>query len=362
MSETPTALERRLADLIGAEGPIPVSRFMAEALMHPEHGYYRRGDPFGQSGDFVTAPEISQVFGELVGLWLGERWDAAGRPEEVRFVELGPGRGTLSADALRALRLMPELSERMQLHLVESNPSLRGKQAEQLRASWHESLADVPEGPLLLVANEFFDALPVHQFVKTAEGWRERLVTTADSGLAFTEGPAGDALALLPEAVRDAPTGAIAEVSPEAMRLIQEIARRIARYGGAALIIDYGYTASAAGDSLQAVRRHQPVDVFHRPGESDLTAHVNFEALAAAAEQAGAATAGPVDQGDFLQRLGVEVRAAMLARRAGPRQARDIQAGVRRLTASDMMGELYKVLALVPQTGDLPGFTEPEDG
>jgi len=361
MSESPTALERHLSALIAAEGPIPVSRFMAEALMHPEHGYYRRGDPFGAGGDFVTAPEISQVFGELIGLWLGERWDAMGRPANVRLVELGPGRGTLMVDVMRALRLLPELAESASLHLVESNATLRGKQAQQLQASWHDSLEEVPDGPLFLIANEFFDALPIRQFVKTDDGWRERLITAGESGLAFVEGPAGDALACIPEALLDAPAGAIAEVSPESLTLMEAVAGRIARDGGTALIIDYGYTASAAGESLQAVRRHQPVDVFHRPGESDLTAHVNFEQLAQAAERAGAATAGPIDQGDFLQRLGIEVRAAMLARRATPHQARDIHAGVRRLTAPDMMGELFKVLAVVPEAADLPGFTEPED-
>ncbi len=358
MSADRTALEVHLHRLIAAEGPIPVSRYMAEALQHPTHGYYRRGDPLGLHGDFTTAPEISQIFGELLGLWLADRWEAIGRPSPIRLVELGPGRGSLIADALRAMAVVPGLREALEVHLVESNESLRAMQAGKVRAHWHDAFASVPEGPLLLIANEFFDALPIRQYVRRDGQWTERLVTIEDGRFAFTTGPAGPDAALIPPELADAAEGAIVEVCPEGLRLMTDIARRIATHGGAALIVDYGYREHAPGDSLQAVRRHQPVDIFHRPGDCDLTAHVDFAALAAAARAAGAATAGPVGQGAFLEALGIRVRAAMLVQRASERQRKDIHAAVRRLTAPDMMGELFKVLAVVARPGHMPGIGE----
>ncbi len=358
MSADRTALEAHLHRLIAAEGPIPLSRYMAEALQHPTHGYYRRGDPLGLHGDFTTAPEISQIFGELLGLWLADRWEAMGRPRPVGLVELGPGRGSLMADALRAMAVVPGLREALEVHLVESNESLRARQAEKIRARWHEDFAGVPEGPLLLVANEFFDALPIRQYERRNGRWVERLVGLAEGRLVITHGPAGEDVSLIPPELANAEEGAIVEVCPAGLRLMADIARRIAAHGGAALIVDYGYRTSAPGDSLQAVRRHQPVDIFHRPGDCDLTAHVDFAALAAAARAAGAATAGPVGQGAFLEALGIRVRAAMLARRAGARQRKDIHAAVRRLIAPDMMGELFKVLAVVARPGGTPGIGE----
>lgn len=361
MTDRDTPLAAVLVEMIRSEGPISLARYMQECLVHPEHGYYASGDPFGAAGDFVTAPEISQVFGELIGLWLAERWDSMGRPRGMHLVELGPGRGTLMADLLRALQIMPELPQSAEIHLVESNRSLRAAQARQLDAHWHDGFESVPDGPLFIVANEFFDALPVRQFVKTRDGWAERLVTHNQTGFSLTYGPAGDMPADLPRHLADtARTGDVIEVCPEADRLGEAIGSRIARFGGAALIIDYGYLETAFGETLQAVRRHQPVDIFDRPGRSDLTAHVNFERLGRAIERGGALPVGPVTQGRFLLSLGIEVRAALLARRANPRQAKDLDAAVRRLTAPDMMGELFKVLAVVDRaTGPvLPGFVE----
>ncbi len=358
MSEDRTALEAHLRRIIAAEGPIPLSRYMAEALQHPTHGYYRRGDPLGLHGDFTTAPEISQIFGELLGLWLADRWEAMGRPEPIRLVELGPGRGSLIADALRAMTVVPGLREALEVHLVESNESLRAMQARKVRACWHDEFASVPEGPLLLIANEFFDALPIRQYERRDGRWAERLVGVENDRLVITHGPAGEDVSLIPPELAAAEEAAIVEVCPEGVHLMADIARRITTHGGVALIVDYGYRTSAPGDSLQAVRRHQPVDIFHRPGDCDLTAHVNFAALAAAARAEGAAIAGPVSQGAFLEALGIRVRAAMLARRANERQRKDIHAAVRRLIAPDMMGELFKVLAVVAGPDSLPGIGE----
>jgi len=357
-----TPLEAHLARLIEAEGPIPIARYMAECLTHPEHGYYRRGDPFGARGDFVTAPEISQIFGELIGLWLAERWDAMGRPAGMRLVELGPGRGSLMRDILRALQVMPEMLDGLSIHLVESNETLQAKQASGLGADavWHARFEDIPPGPLFVIANEFFDALPVRQYVRTEQGWAERLVGKAEAGFEIVLGPPGPPPEGLPDRLVASAADTLVELCPRAEAVAEAVGARIAADGGAALVVDYGYLRSSPGESLQAVRRHQPVDIFDRPGESDLTAHVNFERLAAAGERGGALPVGPVTQGQFLLSLGIEVRAALLSRRADPRQAMEIQAAVRRLTAPDMMGELFKVLAFVePQMGThLPGFAE----
>jgi NADH dehydrogenase [ubiquinone] 1 alpha subcomplex assembly factor 7 len=367
-----TPLGRLLARRIRLAGPLTLAQYMAEALGHPEHGYYRTRDPFGAAGDFTTAPEISQIFGELLGLWCVEMWQALGSPAALNLVELGPGRGTLMADALRAARLRPAFRAAATAHLVETSEGQRARQAATLAQAepalmpvWHDSLATVPDGPMLLLANELFDALPIHQFVRTADGWRERVVALApDAGadgdsLCFGLAPPGPALALLADAHRAAPVGAIAEVSPAAIALAAEIARRAA-VGGAALVIDYGPAASAAGDSLQAVRQHRPADPLAAPGEADLTAHVDFAALARAAREAGATVHGPLPQGTFLARLGLEMRAAALLRTASPAQARDIRAAVARLLDPAEMGTLFKALAIVaPSLPVPPGFGPP---
>ncbi len=365
----PTPLAKLLARRIRQSGPLTVAAYMAEALGHPEHGYYRSRDPFGAAGDFITAPEISQMFGELVGLWCVEMWQAMGSPPALRLVELGPGRGTLMADALRAARLRPAFAEALTLHLVETSPALRARQAAALRDAgltrpplWHDSLAEVPAGPMLLIANELFDALPIHQYQRTDAGWRERVVTTGedDEGLRFALAPAGSTFGLVSTAQRQAPIGAIAEVSPVAIGLAAEIARRVSAQGGAALIIDYGPAEGGPGDSLQAVRQHRAADPLAAPGEADLTAHVDFAALARAARELGAAVHGPLAQGIFLSRLGIELRAALLARQASATQARDIAAAVARLLDPAEMGTLFKALAIAaPSLPVPPGFAPP---
>ena len=365
-----TALGDRLAARIARLGPITVADYMAEALTDPEAGYYMTGDPFGARGDFVTAPEVSQMFGELIGLWCADTWARMGRPDPVFLVELGPGRGTLMADALRALRAAPDCRAALRPQLVEISPALGDRQRETLAAgdrepgwhepSWHERLDRVPEGPLLLIANEFFDALPVRQFERRPEGWYERLVGLGPGGkgLAFALGPpSAQAQVLIPAALRAAPAGAVVEVSAPGIAIAGEIGRRLAAHGGAALIVDYGHAAPRTGATLQAVRRHAAHDVLSEPGSADLTAHVDFAALARAATEAGARAFGPVDQGELLEALGIGARAEALRGGAPPAQAADVDAARHRLTDAAEMGTLFKALALShPDLVTLAGF------
>jgi len=337
-------LGRLIAQRVALTGPISLADFMADALGHPRLGYYRRAMPLGAAGDFTTAPEISQMFGELLGAWLAERWLAMGSPSPVRLVELGPGRGTLMADALRATRGVPGFHAALDLHLVDTNEPMRAAQRAALPTlapTWHERFDEVPAGPLLLVANEFFDALPVRQFHRTEEGWRERMVGLADDGslrLALAPG-VSPFVSLLP----DAPPGAEAELCEAGRALAASIGARIRTHGGWALIVDYGAGSAGRAASLQAVRGHRGADILDRPGETDLSAHVDFTALAAAA---GVPSFGPVSQGTFLHRLGLPARSAALKRRASPEQARSLDAASARLIAPDQMGTLFRVLAL----------------
>ncbi|MGL4541923.1 MAG: class I SAM-dependent methyltransferase [Polymorphobacter sp.] len=336
-----TPFAQILVGTIATSGPMPVAQWMARVLGDPVHGYYMTRDPLGTAGDFTTAPEISQMFGELIGLWFADLWLRAGQPH-FRLVELGPGRGTLLADFWRATARVPGFHAAASLHLVETSPVLRAAQAQLLpHAHWHATLAEVPDdAPLLLVANEFFDALPIRQLLHTAEGWRERLVSHDGAGFA----PGAGALpldALVPAALADAAIGAVWETSPAGAAIAAEIGARLARQGGAALIIDYGYSGPACGDTLQAVRAHRFADPFAAPGEADLTAHVDFAALAAAA---GTAAHGPVGQGDFLVAIGLALRAEALKALADTTARAHIDAAVARLTLT--MGALFKVLAL----------------
>ena len=360
-----TELGRRIARRIALTGPISVADFMAEALGHPTLGYYRRAMPLGAAGDFITAPEISQMFGEMIGAWLAERWHAMGQPASVRLVELGPGRGTLMADALRATRGVTDFHAALDIHLIDTNETLRAQQATALasfKPTWHERLDGVPAGPLLLVANEFFDALPVRQFHKTAHGWRERMVGLAPDGetLSFALAPGGTPFAsFLPEAAEDAE----AELCEQGRALAAELGARVARDGGWALIVDYGYDASGPGASLQAVRSHRGAGVLDHPGETDLSTHVDFAALAAAAAASRARVSGPVGQGDFLKRLGITQRAEMLKARASPAQRHALDAGLERLIAPDQMGTLFRVMAIgddrsAAPVGFSPGFSD----
>jgi SAM-dependent MidA family methyltransferase len=340
-------LADRLRRLISTSGPIGVAHYMAEANAH----YYASRDPLGAAGDFVTAPEISQMFGELAGLWLADLWSRAARPDAA-YVELGPGRGTLAADALRAMRaagLVPPV------HFVETSPVLRRAQAERVPgAHWHDEIAALPaDRPLLAVANEFFDALPVRQLVRGEAGWHERLIGTDGDAFVARAGPAVPGSAI-PPALRGAPPGSIVEVSPAAVAAVRLLAGALRRQGGAALIVDYGHVRTAAGDTLQAVSRHRAADPFANPGGHDLTAHVDFEALAAAARDEGAAVYGPVAQGEWLVAMGIDLRTEALAR-AHPSRAPEIGAARDRLVSPNQMGTLFKVMAVVA-----PGWPRPE--
>jgi NADH dehydrogenase [ubiquinone] 1 alpha subcomplex assembly factor 7 len=356
-----------LRRLIREHGPIDVGRYMALALAHPEHGYYTSRDPLGSAGDFVTAPEISQLFGELLGLALAQSWLEAGRPRPALLAELGPGRGTLMADALRAAGAVPGFREAIELHLVEAGPVLRARQAELLRAHapiWHGSLQGVPEtAPLFLIANEFFDVLPLRQFVRSAGRWHERLVTVddADDALRFTLSPRPAPPGWL-DGAGPAPDGAVLEVAPAREALAQELGRRLAAQGGLALLIDYGEAGGDAfADTFQAVRGHRSADPLASPGEADLTAHVDFAAIARAARLGGAEAYGPVEQGGFLRRLGLDLRLERLLRSASPTQATLLEAGAERLAAPEEMGRLFKVLALTaPGAPVPPGFERAE--
>jgi NADH dehydrogenase [ubiquinone] 1 alpha subcomplex assembly factor 7 len=352
-------LAARIARRIRAEGPISLAAYMAMALHDPEHGYYRRRHPIGRQGDFITAPEISQIFGELVGLWCADLWQRIGAPDSIRIVELGPGRGTLMADFLRAAAAVADFRRAIRLTLVEASPVLRAVQSERLAAAapdFAEDLDGVPDGPMLLVANEFLDALPVRHFVRGPGSWGERLVAVDKADrLIFIDGPADPlAAALVPPALRDSPVGTIAEICPAAAALTGGIAARLARHPGAALLIDYGRTIPAPGATLAAIRRHQGAAVLDEPGMSDLSAHVDFATVRATAEAAGAAVYGPVPQGEFLAALGAGARLASLCANASPGQREMLALGLRRLIDPREMGTLFKAMALVS-----PGFPAP---
>ncbi|MBI4183363.1 MAG: SAM-dependent methyltransferase [Proteobacteria bacterium] len=356
-------LRARLVRRIRRFGPLSVAEYMAVALHDPEQGYYATRDPLGAAGDFVTAPEVSQMFGELIGLWSAVVWQAMGSPDPVLLVELGPGRGTLMADALRAAARAPGFRAAIRVHLVEASARLKAAQATTLAGAgprWHASLAEVPEGPSILIANEFFDALPLRQFERAEAGWHERLVgLDARARLGFVR-EARPFPGLPPGLADDRPPGAVVEVSAAALALAAAIAGRTARVGGAALILDYGAEPPAPGGTLQAVRRHRPVDVLDAPGEADITAHVDFAALARTAEAAGARAFGPLAQGTWLRRLGIETRAeALRGAASGAEQRAAIDSALRRLIAPEEMGTLFKALAVAhPGLGIPPGFEE----
>lgn len=355
------SLAERIARLIAAQGPLSVAQFMTMALHDPQSGTYASRDPLGTRGDFITAPEISQVFGELLGLWCVQLWRDQGAAKKIRLMELGPGRGTLMADALRAAKLDPKFLAAVEVVLVEASPALQAVQRERLKDSgvsirWLERFDDsLSDRPLLLLANEFFDALPIRQFVHAARGWCERMVTIENGQLAFALAPSASALDI--PASRGKPEdGAVFETSPAASALTEEIARIIEARGGGALIVDYGYDNGTFGDTLQAVRDHRFTEILAEPGDADLSAHVDFTALAAAASRGGAKTFGPVAQGALLEKLGVTARSAQL-QRANAKSAADIGAAIHRLVDPDKMGTLFKALAILPAGAAAPpGF------
>ena len=355
-----TPLGRKLRERIARCGPIPVAEFMAAANGDPEHGYYARRDPLGREGDFITAPEIGQVFGELIGAWCADVWRGMGSPRPVRLVELGPGRGTLMADLLRAARGVAGFREALDIHLVETSPALARLQKAALGgtpASWHRSFSTVPDGPLLLIANEFFDALPVEQYVARGGSWHRRAVDFDGEGFRFVDGPC------VPDPPWAAGTGPeegkIRERNPGTIVLVRAIAKRFAARRGAALIVDYGYASPGFGETLQAVARHRYADPLAAPGDADLSAHVDFSACAEAARKMGARSHGPVTQGRFLERLGIDIRRDRLMEAAAPEQRAAIRSACHRLTDPAAMGELFKVLALTDRdTPTPPGFED----
>ena len=399
-----TPLGQKLAARIAADGPITLHDYMEACLYDPAHGYYKKRDPLGRGGDFITAPEISQVFGELIGLWAGETWRLMGQPGGVRLIELGPGRGTLMADALRALRVLPAFLQCATVHLVETSVPLRAAQEAALAGAscpvrWHERIEDVPAGAGIVIANEFFDCLPVRQFVfdEAAQLWRERIVAFRDGAFEFELGEVPPHPVLLPEGSPKCPQrelgfshphppadadskrgklakagllerdrvrgdfpgvedGAIVETRPGTAGVLRSFAARAADAPLAALIIDYGYSQPASGDTVQAVRQHRFAGLFEAPGEADLTAHVDFSDLVQRAKELNLAASGPMPMGEWLLRLGLEARMHQLLRRASAEEAMELRSRVSRLVDPAQMGALFKAVVL---TGGVPGPLPP---
>ncbi|WP_339859864.1 class I SAM-dependent methyltransferase [Thalassospira alkalitolerans] len=353
-SETPLLdhLKRRIA----LSGPITIADFMNDALAHPEFGYYRKQDPFGRDGDFITAPEISQMFGELIGLWAAVSWQQMGSPRKIDLVELGPGRGTLMADALRAVRNVPGFSDALTVRFVETSPVLRSHQQTAIMpygipATWHEVFDDIPSrgnAPMIVIGNEFFDALPIRQFERGDHGWAERLigVDAGTGALGFVRGqetPVTDAL--IPATLRGtAKPGDIFESCALAIAIADQVARRLNAVGGAALFIDYGHPHSAFGDTLQALKDHKFHSVLDQPGDADVTAHVDFAAIGRTILEADGRVGAVLTQGTFLRMLGIEQRAELLKETADAEQAKLIDTALARLIEADQMGTLFKVL------------------
>lgn len=333
---------------------MPLDAFMDLALAHPEHGYYRTRDPLGREGDFTTAPEISQMFGELLGLWTVDMWQKLGAPNAFNLIEFGPGRGTLMADALRAAKLVPAFIDAANVVFLETSPALRAEQQKRVPdALWIETVNALPAGPCIILANEFFDALPIKQFQKTDKGWQERCVALQSSpnedtpAFKYSLAAARATPPTLATKVRDAPEGSIAETCPLAQTIMKQMRDHFEVNSGAALIIDYGYKRSAAGDSFQALKKHKFIDPLADPGEADLTAHVDFEALTQPFDTG--TYYGPVEQGPFLKALGIQARANALCANASEHQRDDIASALKRLTDPGAMGSLFKVMAVTSQ-------------
>jgi len=359
-----TGLKQRIADLVLASGPLSVADYMALCLFDPKQGYYTTREPFGTEGDFTTAPEISQMFGELVAIWLRTAWDAAGRPSPFVLAEIGPGRGTLMKDMLRTLsKLDPAFAAQASVAMVETSPRLTDIQKRTLgdaaaRASWHQSIDTLPHLPLFIVGNELFDAIPIRQFVRAGGTWRERAIDLDDAGnLRFVAGAGSVDPALLPTDAATAPEGAVVEVAPARSALMETIAARISSSGGAGLFIDYGYLEPGVGDTLQALRKHRYEDVLESPGEADLTSHVDFHALAMAARVHGLAPHFAT-QGDFLLGMGLLERAGSLGAPLDAAGREKIHSEVERLAGPDAMGNLFKVLAVARPEIQLPPFSK----
>ncbi len=368
-----TPLVTRLAERIARDGPLTLAEYMEACLTDPLGGYYATRQPFGAGGDFVTAPEISQIFGEFIGIWAVATWQSFGQPNEITVAELGPGRGTLLRDALRSWRNFPHFRRAVSLALVESSEALKSAQAEPLAAeieqspsvpvSWHDSLETVPAGPLIVIANEFLDALPIRQFVRRGNGWHERLVACTEEGsLTFTE--SASPIGALPELKRfeKAREGAVAEIRPAAADIVAALAERATNAPLAALFIDYGPEAFGPGDTLQAVSTHGFADPLANPGKADLTAHVDFGAIAEQAVREGLSAHGPMPQGEFLLKLGLAQRQERLMKTATPDQRPMLASGANRLIDPQQMGVLFKAFALTGrELPPPPPFASPSE-
>jgi NADH dehydrogenase [ubiquinone] 1 alpha subcomplex assembly factor 7 len=335
-----TELENIIIEMIEAEGPIGIDRYMALCLGHPVHGYYMSRDPFGAAGDFTTAPEISQIFGELIGVWCMNAWVELGSPAKFALVELGPGRGTLMADLLRAAKAVPEFTAAAQVHLVEMSPVLRASQLAKLgnAVTWHETVASLPALPSLIIANEFFDALPIRQFEMRDGQTYERAVGVEDGKLKLGLAPTDKIFA----------NDGVYEISSVSLAVAEDLGAHLNTCGGAALVIDYGHVHSAAGDTLQAVKAHAFCDVVETPGEADITAHVDFEALG---KGFGALILPMLTQGQFLKAMGLEMRVEKLAAKLEGEARTDFLKAAARLVDSDQMGDLFKVMCVVKKGG-----------
>jgi SAM-dependent MidA family methyltransferase len=359
-----TPLVKDLVALIAQEGPISIERYMALSLSDPRYGYYMTRDPLGARGDFITSPEISQVFGELLGLWCGECFRLMGAPESFMLVELGPGRGTLMADALRVLKIVPGFLDGAEIHLVETSPVLRKMQETTLAPlgrpiTWHASIDTLPTKPAIVLANEFFDALPIRQYQKEAQGWHERLVGLDDDHtliLGLSAEPAAHLAAL------KADEGSVYEEARIAATIMRSLARHLRSYGGVMLTVDYGHSHSGMGDTWQALSQHQFIDPLLRAGEADQTSHVDFQKLSESAEAGGAVPSSIITQRDLLLRLGLEPRMQQLTR-GNPDRSYDITKACLRLidhTSPQAMGQLFKALAIShPNFGPIPAFDAP---
>jgi NADH dehydrogenase [ubiquinone] 1 alpha subcomplex assembly factor 7 len=352
--------EAFLAELIHHQGSISVAQFMDLALYHQDFGYYRHQQPIGRAGDFITAPEVSQVFGELIGLWCIDLWQKMGQPAPIHLIELGPGRGTLMRDLLNAAKVMPAFLSNLNIHLVEVSESLKAIQQKTLVNSgvtWHQTLETVPQGSSIFIANEFFDALPIQQLIFTANQWQERGIDITPAGdFIWTTVPASIKVPL--EAGRQ---GEIREYCPLAQTILRQIAKRFSQNKGAALIIDYGYTQPILGNTLQAMHRHAYHDILKDMGKVDLTAQVDFANLCKVLQEEGSYVCGPILQGDFLVNLGIELRTEHLCQKATPEQAMLLKSGTARLVSKSHMGH-FRVLAATSSQDLCPaGFEESND-
>ncbi len=344
------ALEKIIREIIAGQGAISMAAYMELALLHPMYGYYRTREPLGREGDFITAPEVSQMFGEMVGVWCAEAWREMGRPDPFALVEFGPGHGTMMLDILRSTAKVNGFLAAKKLYLVDSNEILRKKQQEALKDSapqYVDDIGQISPMPVLAVSNEFFDAFPVRQFEMTFQGWAERMVVVEGDALVVRLRPLDEKENnLIPSSLHKALPGTVFEFSPKAQILMREISRQIVSRKGAVLMVDYGYTVSSGSATVQAVSHHASVGIFERPGEVDLTAHVDFWALAEAARLGGAKVSPVIGQGEFLKNCGIEIRADALKKRATEKQAQEIDSALHRLVDNAQMGSLFKVMEI----------------